>query len=94
MGSVTSCRMSSKLGRPSRWVTFDFCEVKKIVQTDYIVPLFYELFAHVGAKKASSARYKNSLYARHSHTPKLHPFGGKHEIDLILDATTLESGYK
>jgi hypothetical protein len=68
-----------------------FLRGKKIVQTDDIVAFFHELFAHVRPEKTRSSCNKDPLYARHSHSPILHPIGGKREIDLILDAAALQS---
>ena len=62
---MTSWRISSKLGRPSRWATFDLLAGEEVVQADHVVPLLDQPLAEVRAEKAGPAGHQNSFELRH-----------------------------
>ena len=56
-----SWRISSKLGRPSKWLTFDFLAGEEVVQADHVVALLDEPFAEMRAEKAGPAGHEDSF---------------------------------
>ena len=61
-----SWRISSKLGRPSRWATFDFWLVKKLSRQMTSWPSLDQPLAEVRAEKAGPAGHQNSLERGHA----------------------------
>ena len=65
MGSVTSCRSSSKFGWPSRWPTLDFWLVKKLSRQMTSWPSVDEPFAEVRAEEPGPAGNEDAFDGCH-----------------------------
>ena len=65
IGTVTSCRISSKLGQSSRWETLVFWLVKKLSRHMTSWPSATESLAKMGAQKAGAAGDQNAMLGIH-----------------------------